>query len=338
MKIVGHPLGGLFFMQKKFLFLSLTFLILFIPILAGLTYWGSLSSFDQDGVHLSPWGWPKEDRGYVLPTKYGEKYPIAPMLLEKFENPAAKNYLVLMGGSNTFGQGMEGERPAEILGKKLSETNIYNLSYPGWGPTNVLAALKAMDYSGKIKGERGYFLYQLPEYHIERACGSARTLEWNNGASPLYEVQGQFLIRKGFMRDHFSHFDLYYPLIGFYRGLKMVAGHARASWLMHYNSLQVSNCMKLIEMIFKDMKKEIDRIYPRAKFAVVMLPGFNWRYHIVKKYLVEKQFILFNPRHQIEEMEKLIGTDKLYQPDRHFTAQFYEELAPFYENIIKSYK
>lgn len=325
-------------MKKNLLFLSLTFLILFLPIFGGFTYWGSLSRFDQGNVYLSPWGWPKEDRGFVLPGKYGEKYPIAPLLIEKFENPSAKNYLVLMGGSNTFGQGMKNELPAEILAKRIPRANIYNLSYPGWGPTNVLAALKVMDYKDKIKGERGYFLYQLPEYHIERACGSARTLEWNAGASPFYEAQGEFLIRKGFMRDHFSTFDIYYPLIGFYRGLKLIAGHKRASWLMEYNSFQVLECMKLMEMIFLEMREEIDRISPRAKFAVLMLPGYNWRYHIIKKYLLSKQFILFNPRQQVEELENSIGFDNLYQPDGHFTAKFYEELAHFYENIINSYK
>ena len=229
--------------MKKLLFFTLTFIVLVFPVLIGLSYWGSISYFGDSYKNLSPWGWPVTDTGYFSQEIYGQKYPISRKFLYKVENPNASHYLLLLGGSNTFGQGMQSNLPADIIANGLGDTNVYSLAYPGWAINNIFPLFESFDYQNEIKGEEGLVVYQFHDFHLERICGAARIFHWNDGSSPYFYLNDGQLVREGYFRDHFWEYEAKFPFLGLYR-LMIWAGLGRNfGFLTLYNSFQVDSCL-----------------------------------------------------------------------------------------------
>ncbi len=208
--------------------------------------------FDEDFVY---------DATYTIDNKGNRTTPT---------HKNAKIAVVLMGGSFTFGQGIQDKETfAYKLAENLGENyQVINFGVMAYGPHNMLAIIEAgLPYLKKYDHILTYYTYI--NTHELRAAGSKR---WEV-LGPRYILENGKAVRKGnFTED---------PLIFWESGLwTMLSGNKLFEtikkylipYLLPYNTLEKR--MELTQAIIEKSAEEIRAINKSSKFTVLAWPPY----------------------------------------------------------------
>lgn len=81
--------------------------------------------------------------------------------------------LVFFGCSYTFGLGLEDrDTLPSAVARKLKDYRVYNYSYLGWGPNNILRLVSRPGFSQEVKGQNGVAIYAFTDSQMTRIVGN----------------------------------------------------------------------------------------------------------------------------------------------------------------------
>ncbi len=205
------------------------------------------------------------DKEVVYDVKYSiddKRHRVTPM----HEN--AKIAVLLMGGSFTFGQGInDTETFAYKLAQNLGQNyQVINFGVPAYGPHQMLAEIEAgLPYLQKYDQILTYYTYI--KTHEVRAAGSKR--DQSNG--PRYVLENGKAIRKG----QFDQDPAFFWESGFWlklEGNKLFENVKKflLPQLLPYNTDKTR--MQLTQAIVEKSASEIAKINKNSMFSVLVWP------------------------------------------------------------------
>ena len=185
---------------------------------------------------------------------------------DNYKYSKTKPHLILFGGSNTWGGGLNDEETLQyFLGKKIPGYNLYNYAVEGYGPQHVLALLEKEDISSQVDSDRGIAVYVLIHHHVLRAIGSTHSF-WIF-SSPYYNLDENGLHRKG-------SFESGRPFItGIYKTFLLCKKFSNALKLLNADiPLKVTEKhIRLTAEIITEAKKKYEQKF-NGRFYVLMHP------------------------------------------------------------------
>ena len=116
--------------------------------------------------------------------------------------PNRKNFIIILGGSNTFGAGVaDGETLADNLARRFLDSQVYNLARLGWGPAHALAVMTHMDLRNRVHQGNGLVILSYDSGHIGRIYPNTNTLAWQKGLAPHFVIEDGQLVQRGTFRS-----------------------------------------------------------------------------------------------------------------------------------------
>lgn len=119
-----------------------------------------------------------------------------------YKNRKAENFILNIGDSITFGEGVEqGYTGSSLLNKKLQNYNSYNFGNPGTGPSHHLQLLElGLDRRYEdVKEKQGILIYHHFDFHMNRSIDSMVNYRSASSLSmfrPAYELKDGKLLLK----------------------------------------------------------------------------------------------------------------------------------------------
>jgi hypothetical protein len=165
--------------------------------------------------------------------------------------PKASASVVFMGCSYTFGHGV-GDRETypylvgEALGPRVA---AYNISFNGWGPHELLAALQSGLVTSLVKEPPELVMVLTITDHVRRVVG--RQVEEWYGRSPRYVLEDGVAVRRGRFGDDPSRPRYSYGDEGFWSSFS-------------------SGDFALYGAVMKAIRDEVARRFPTSRFEVVL--------------------------------------------------------------------
>ncbi len=283
---------------------------------------------------MPEWGYPLPEDHYYGFSSYKNNYFVNKNTIFQYSlDLDSSEHLILAGGSNTFGQGIISDNLKQILEKKWPKKNIQYLAYPGWGPPHVLKRLGSLNLKQLIPQSEGLFIYHYYRFHLNRSCVSLSFLEWNKGVIPRYVIESNTLVSKGIYSASVA-FHMKMVLLGLKYTLKSLFGPSAT--LDNFNILNMDKCLKLNAKILKAMEKEYLSQFPKGKFLVALMPGFNDEvdYDVYESLTAEKIQTIKGHDH-VSFSLKDISTDQYFQNDGHVKTRLLEKFLPIYKFIFE---
>jgi len=194
----------------------------------------------------------------------------------KYNSPN-ENYIMFLGGSYTFGEGVEDDETLPFyLGRMIDNYSIYNYGLPGSGPFDMLAKIQHIDFKQEIKEKQGLAIYTMFDDHVHRIIGSMTVMSWQtSGAYYKKNTQGQ-LVRKGTFHSgrpmitfiyKFLSKSLLLQKLGITFPLRMRDKH-----------------FKLTAEVLHQMKNELQKTYPGIKFIVLLYPNTEYSKFLISHF------------------------------------------------------
>jgi hypothetical protein len=116
------------------------------------------------------------------------------------DQESAKRFLIWLGGSFMFGEGLPDEQTLDYqVSQKLATFRTYNYAVPGYGLANVLAQAESVPFKDQVPERRGVVLYLFPGFHVDRMVGGLQSIDWI-GLIPHFRREGNQLVRDGFLQ------------------------------------------------------------------------------------------------------------------------------------------
>ena len=81
--------------------------------------------------------------------------------------------IVFFGGSNTFGEGLDDDETLPFLVGEVSEHNVYNFAFHGYGPHQMLSAIQHRLVDGIVRHDRIVIIDPTHHSHVARIAGLA---------------------------------------------------------------------------------------------------------------------------------------------------------------------
>jgi len=107
-------------------------------------------------------------------------------------------HLLIFGGSFASGGGLENNQTLPYFLSDLTNYQVYDYSWSGWGPHQMLAHLERADLSSEILNSDGVAIYIFIPDHIRRAIGDMQVTNWPfMNFAPYYYLNDDKLIRDG---------------------------------------------------------------------------------------------------------------------------------------------
>jgi hypothetical protein len=108
--------------------------------------------------------------------------------------------LLFMGCSFTYGEGLRDEESLPAQAARLQSTyRVYNYSFHGWGPGNLLRWASQPDFAADVpRGPGGKAVYLFIDSHLDRMVGTLplyRALRHWGDNLPYYYLDGQSALR-----------------------------------------------------------------------------------------------------------------------------------------------
>lgn len=101
------------------------------------------------------------------------------------ENADADRFVLFMGGSNAFGEGLpDHETIAAQLAQRVSRWQPYNLAYRAWGPSHAYMVANAEPLPDMFRQRKGVAFYLYYDFHALRVSGSSQNYAYNGGRIP----------------------------------------------------------------------------------------------------------------------------------------------------------
>lgn len=206
---------------------------------------------------------------------FGGVFTIDDHGLRRAPSSEATDALLFFGGSFTFGLGVPDEATTAFqVGSQLAdEYRVYNFSYGGYGPHQMLAALQAGRVEETVDAEPKYAVYQLIMNHVRRACG--RT-SWNIHDPRFVMGEGDLVVRDG------RHCD---PLPEPAGGLALLQ---RSAIYREATSHTTNAHVDLTIAIVATAREELQARYPDCQFHVIVWDLDTWKSRRVLSQLAER--------------------------------------------------
>ena len=99
----------------------------------------------------------------------------------------ATSHLILYGGSNVFGEGVDtGKHLSALAAEKYKKTVVKDLSYRGYGPYQAATLLERYPIRDWIQAEKGQFVFVFYQHHLWRFFLEPSYLSWSQGHAPIW--------------------------------------------------------------------------------------------------------------------------------------------------------
>lgn len=235
--------------------------------------------------------------------------------------------VVFLGGSNTFGEGVNDEAVFTYrLQKKFKDIKFYNFAYRGWGLDQSWVLIKNNRFINSKKLKDPLFFYVFYPYHLYRSINSPQILAQTKGNSPWIKKLGNGLIQEGLVKDKdYYQIKSFIGEFSFYKSLENI----------YFNYNDQVNDIKLIGSRLIDMRKHLSQLYPHAGMAVIF-PPFMGRLRDHQKF---KNFLL-KEKIGIVDLPKAQGTTFTYPLDGHLNdlghLKLSDSLVHFLSKTLKN--
>ena len=119
------------------------------------------------------------------------------------------HFMILMGGSNTFGQWVPdkatlGNQLQKILNANSLEVKVTTLALLGSSLSSIYNLLKSIDINKAFPQERGTLIYNFFYVHINRDNCLPPAILWSQGKHPWNELENGNVVNKGKCNDQLS--------------------------------------------------------------------------------------------------------------------------------------
>lgn len=208
-------------------------------------------------------------------------------------SPDRSRHLIFLGGSFTFGEGVENSEtmPAQIA-KKALRHHVYNYGYEGYGPQQLLGILRS-PIQVQVPESQGKAIYTFIDHHVYRAIGSLDVVVAWGSRLPYYRISHQGnLVREGTFRNSRPLLHLYYKILGMSHTLAYV-GYNLPSQIQQPH-------FALTSKIIETARDEYLKKFPKGEFYVLLYPGNSFNAQMTR-FLEEAKVktldysSLFNP-------------------------------------------
>lgn len=230
-------------------------------------------------------------------------------------NPKNFNeHVLLVGGSYTKGANTLNKNTFVYKFKEFNPNAFnYAIAEGFWSPTNILDYFNNVnDIEVFAKNTNGFMYYLFISHHIQRVCPNAELIKFSNGKAIYYEVEDNFLVRKGYFNNQNSK-----------------------NFLQNYAfDKNLKSCSFLFVKILKEIQKKYLKIGER-KFKVIFLPDQDDFYHKEEfdflKSLLSENDIEYD---QIK-FDSVDISSYFYKNDPHYKPNGYKEVG---KKLIKIHK
>jgi len=232
--------------------------------------------------HVGPWGYPLAKEGIFLSAIDGvkKKEIYTKHVTRKVKrNESGDKHLILSGGSNTFGTGLD---PEDTLAGIMNQDkeNGYDttlLSFPGWGANNVLAYLIHRPLDQFIQQKNGVMIYFFIEDHFRRVCGYESTFTWSVGRSPWFSLENDRPVLQGLYRESMSYkkFLLIQGIDIVRKKMMSMFGKVNSQYIVPNAEPITDECIELTSHIIQEIQLRYLEQFPKGKFIVSFFPDFH---------------------------------------------------------------
>jgi len=189
---------------------------------------------------------------------------------------AQRNGLVLLGGSYTFGQGVEAnETFGYHLDHRFKDYSVYNYGLGGWGTNQLLARFTHYDIGEEVKQKQGLALYFWIDDHLIRVAGSMKYFKWAKTNTPYYDFDSEGnLVNMGTFGKARPFTTFLYKWVGamLLKSLTVQQFGIDLPLFLYRRQKYVDLVARLTEA----MRDQIRTKLPGYKFLVVLWPGSHY--------------------------------------------------------------
>ena len=207
-------------------------------------------------------------------------------------------HLILIGGSNTFGEGVEpNETSAFFLGEKFTDYQPYNFAFRGHGPHNFLARLINEDFSLIKGGVALYFFY--PKSHVRRVWGDSLVLAKSGSKMPQFRMEEGVLKLKGLFSEHSK------LRVKFFRWLHSLPGLSNGE--IRFPIREPQEAKVLFCEVLKKIEKTLQERFQTRELVIVIGPKGSIPETDLPLCLNNGRFKSFKIRHHFtqDELKKM---------------------------------
>ncbi len=163
---------------------------------------------------------------------------------------------LFFGGSFAFGQGVNGNEnlPAALL-RLLPDYAMYNYSYMGYGPSQMLAKFESLELGKELSQSNVKVIYTFINSHIPRTIGSMN--QYNNWMEdfPNYEIdKNGKIFRNGSFTTGRPFSARLYGLLG----KSYLLRHLGFNWPLSYNSYHYKLTADVINRSYELYKEQFE--------------------------------------------------------------------------------
>ena len=186
--------------------------------------------------------------------------------------------IIFLGCSFTFGEGVQDHQtlPSQVALNQQGY-QVYNYSFLGWGPNNLLRLVQTADFGRDLKKNSGNkAIYVFMDSHVQRAIGALSLYRLSPNAPdsyPFYVSKNDgHLNSEGMISEHRGPFlNSIFSLL------------AKSRLLDFFNvdlPLVTPSDFQLVSLMFEEMQKTLhDKL--SADFVVIFFPGSRYSVDLI---------------------------------------------------------
>ena len=192
--------------------------------------------------------------------KYGRR--ITPVI----DTPSRQQYLIFLGGSFTFGLGVEDKQTLPYwTGNAAQGYMPYNYGENGAGPFDILAQVETTDFNRAVKQKRGVFIYPIIYDHINRTIGRMSLLGWKKYAIFYKKNKAGQFVRSGTFQSEKPVLTKTYEFLA-------------DRQLTHYLKLDfpfsiTEKHLEHVAQVINQIKNTLNEKYPDNPFVLLLYPS-----------------------------------------------------------------
>jgi hypothetical protein len=228
--------------------------------------------FDRPYVSLSP---SKEGHRSIARTQTGQtvydvRYRIDPFrrrVVPDQGEDGRKRFLVLLGCSWTFGEGLEDDETLPYrVSREAGSFRVYNYSMHGYGPGDLLLRLRSTPIADELTERRGRAAYVYIDAHLDRVIGPMSLVSTWGSRKPYFDETADGELR--WLGDFESGRKWTTVLYRWLWGSSLVQnfGIEFPPWVQE-------RTLRLFARLVDEMRHELRSATELEDFHVVFLPG-----------------------------------------------------------------
>lgn len=198
-------------------------------------------------------------------------------------DPSSKpmqQHALFLGGSFTFGEGLNDNETLPYYFSQASGYRAYNLGFHGYGPNDLLARLRKEAFWEGMTEPRGLAIYVFIDNHILRLLGSASVYSWARTKPYFIESADKTIVQRGSIAASRPITNLLYLLAGESEFLKFF----KLDWpLVRLRDIE------FFARIISEIKKEYQKYFRSQDFVLVFYPFNSFYSKFLIPYLEEEK-------------------------------------------------